>query len=266
MAANVVALDIIHESGWSSGLGNFLGKELRAWWATRFWLVQAAVWLAVVNGILIMVLWVAPATDPNMQLPEGGLLVLGLQVFFTFATTAAAMGAAILGMGTIIGEKQSGTAAWVLSKPLSRSAFVIAKLIALTLGVLVIAVALQGAIAFGQIAASSREMPGVVPFAMGLGLVGLHTVFYVTLVIMLGTFVNSRGAVIGIALGLLFGQQLAGNVLGPLAMYLPNALGALATGASLGQPLPSYAAIWISAILSVAFVAAAMWRFEREEL
>lgn len=266
MAANTISLDTVQASGWTSGLANFLGKELRAWWTTRFWLIQVAVWLAVVNGILVMVLWVAPATDPNMQLPERGHLGLGLQVFFAFATQAAAMGAAILGMGSIIGEKQSGTAAWVLSKPLSRSAFVIAKLIALTLGVLAIAVGLQGAVAYGQVAAAARELPAVVPFAIGLGLVALHTFFYLALVVMLGTFLSSRGAVVGVALGLLFGQHLAGNLLGPLARYLPNALGALATASSMGEPLPSYVAIWVTAILSVAFVAAALWRFGREEL
>ena len=123
------------------------------------------------------------------------------------------MGAAILGMGAIIGEKQSGSAAWVLSKPLSRSAFVSAKLVALTVGVVSVAIVLQGVVAFGQIAAVSRELPGLVPFTIGLGVLALHTMFYLTLVVMLGTFLNSRGAVVGIALGILFGQQLAGNLL-----------------------------------------------------
>ena len=123
----------------------------------RFWLVQAALWLAVVNGVLVIVLWVGPATDADMKSPEGGLMAMGLQVFFAFAAQAAAMGAAILGMGAIIGEKQAGSAAWVLSKPLSRSAFVTAKLIALTVGVLSIAIVLQGVVAFGQIAAVSRD-------------------------------------------------------------------------------------------------------------
>ena len=176
------------------------------------------------------------------------------------------MGAAILGMGTIISEKQSGTAAWVLSKPLSRTAFITAKLLALSLGLLVIAILLQGLVAFGQIAAVTRELPGLVPFAIGLGVIAVHTLFYLTLVVMLGTYLNSRGAVVGIAVGLLFGQQLAGNLLGPVAMYLPNSLGALATLASMGEPLPSVVPVAVTALLSVVFVAAALWRFGREEL
>jgi ABC-2 type transport system permease protein len=266
MAIDTASLRLIQPRGWTAGLPNFLRKELHAWWGTRFWLIQTAVWLAVVNGILVIVLWVAPATDPNMKLPEGGLMAMGLQVFFAFAAQAAAMGAAILGMGAIIAEKQSGTAAWVLSKPLSRTAFITAKLVALSLGVLLIAILLQGVVAFGQIAAVTRELPGFVPFAIGLGVLAVHTLFYLTLVVMLGTFLNSRGAVVGIALGLLFGQQLAGNLLGPVAMYLPNSLGALATLASMGEPLPSVVPVVVTALLSVVFVAAALWRFGREEL
>jgi len=266
MSSNAASLRLVQPRGWTSGLGNFLSKELRAWWGTRFWLVQAAVWLTIVNGILVIVLWVGPATDADMKSPEGGLMAMGLQVFFAFAAQAAAMGAAILGMGTVIGEKQSGSAAWVLSKPLSRTAFVTAKLIALTVGVLSIAIVLQGVVAFGQIAAVSRELPGLVPFTIGLGVLALHTMFYLTLVVMLGTFLNSRGAVVGIALGILFGQQLAGNLLGALAMYLPSSLGTLAAVASMGEPLPTVVPIAATALLSVLFVAAALWRFGREEL
>src|SRR5438045_9725128 len=100
-----------------------------------------------------------------MKLPEGGLMAMGLQVFFAFAAQAAAMGAAILGMGTIISETQSGTAAWVLSKPLSRTAFITAKLLALSLRLMVIAILLQGLVAFGQIAAVTRETLALAPCA-----------------------------------------------------------------------------------------------------
>jgi hypothetical protein len=94
----------------------------------------------------------------------------------------------------------------------------------------------------------------------------VYSIFYLTLVVMLGTFLNSRGAVVGITLGILFGQQLAGNLLGPLAMYLPNALGTLAAVASMGEPLPSVIPVAGTALLSMVFVAAALWRFRREEL
>src|SRR5215204_3870256 len=136
MAANTASLRLLQPRGWRTGLGNFLARELGTWWATRFWMIQAVIWVAAINAIPVMVLWVAPATDPNMELPDGGLYAQGLQVFFEISAQFAAGGVAILGMGAIIGEVQSGTAAWMLSKPLSRHSFIIAKLVALAVGAL----------------------------------------------------------------------------------------------------------------------------------
>src|SRR6266542_2129972 len=150
MSANALPLRPIQPAGWTSGLANLLRKELRAWWGSRFWLVQSAIWLAVINGIIALILWVGPATEPELQVSAEALLTTGLQVFFMLVAQATAIGVAVLGQGAIIGEKQSGTAAWVLSKPLSRSAFITAKLIALSLGVVTTAIALQCAVACSQ--------------------------------------------------------------------------------------------------------------------
>jgi ABC-2 type transport system permease protein len=266
MALSTMSLDVVRAGGWTSGLGNFLRREMHTWWGTRFWLIQAAVWLVAINAIPAMVLWVAPATDPNRQVPEGGLSVLGLQVFFEIAAQFSAGGVAILGMGAIIGETQSGTAAWLLSKPLSRPAFVVAKLVALAVGVLALCVAVPGAVAYAQIAAATGQFPAPGLFALGIGLLSLHALFYVTLTLMLGTFLKSRGAVVGIAVALIFGQQVLGTFLGAFAVYLPHSLGAMAATTSLGQPLPSYGAIGVTAIFSVVFVSAALWRFGQQEL
>jgi ABC-2 type transport system permease protein len=267
MAANTASLRLVQPRGWTSGLGNFVARELGGWWTTRFWMIQAVIWAAAINAIPVMVLWVAPATDPNLELPHGGLYAQGLQVFFEISAQFAAGAVAILGMGAIIGEVQSGTAAWLLSKPLSRRAFIIAKLVALGVGTLSLCVLVPGAAAYAQIAAATGQLPPLVPFALGLALVGLHTLMYVCLTLMLGAFVRSRGAVVGIALALLFGQNLvSGFVGGSLASLLPHRLGALAASAALEQPLPSYAALGSAAILSMLFAAGALWRFGREEL
>ncbi len=155
-------------------------------------------WLAVINGIMALILWVGPATEPELQV---SLRLCSRQACrsSSCAAQATAIGVAVLGQGAIIGEKQSGTAAWVLSKPLSRSAFITAKLIALSLGVVTTAIALlQGAVACSQTAAAAHLFPALLPFIAGLGVVALHTFFYLALTVMIGGFVSSRGAAIGI--------------------------------------------------------------------
>ena len=59
-----------------------------------------------------------------------------------------AIGGVILVQGALVGEKRSGTAAWVLSKPISRPAFFLAKLIANAIGTLVTITLAQGLIGY----------------------------------------------------------------------------------------------------------------------
>jgi len=56
--------------------------------------------------------------------------------------------AIIIAQDAIIGERQSGTAAWVLSKPVSRPAFILSKLVAGAIGLLVTGIVIQGVVAY----------------------------------------------------------------------------------------------------------------------
>jgi ABC-2 type transport system permease protein len=268
--ATSMALHPIAAQGWTSGLGNLLGHELRPWFATRFGLIQAAVWFAALNGFMALPLWIAPILDPNeqaaMQAAEGGPLTLGLMLFFRLGVQICGVGAAVLAMSALVGEEQSGTAAWVLSKPVAREAFVLAKLLALSIGGLVTMIALQSAIAYVHIGVAAGRLPDAGPFVVASALLGLAMLFAIALTVMLGAFFNSRGAVVGAAIGILFGQQVIGNLLGPVTRYLPNSLGDLAASVALGQPNVSFDVVISTAVLTLACAAAAIWRFKRDEL
>ncbi len=99
----------------------------------------------------------------------------------------------------ILGERLSGTAAWVLSKPLRRPAFILAKLIAHGLGLLATWVVLPGAVAYLEFAVLGKVHLPIPGFAAALGLAYLNLIFYLTLVLMLATLFQGRGPVLGIA-------------------------------------------------------------------
>ena len=61
-------------------------------------------------------------------------------------------------------------------------------------------IVIPGVITFVLLAARTGSVPPVVPFAAGIALIGLYLLFYLTLTLMLGTFFEERGAVIGIPL------------------------------------------------------------------
>lgn len=273
MASNSV-LQPVPAGGRLQGYGNLARKENGTWWRTRMWLVQILIWGAIVNGILAMVLWSTPAGDPAAaQAQSADKLETALTLFFIMGTLAPAVGVVIIGQDAIIQEKQSGTAAWVLSKPISRSAFVLSKLSAHALGILVTMVLIQGAIAYGQISAAVGQPLPLLPWLGALGLLYLQLVFYLALTLMLGTIFSSRGAVIGIPMAVLFGYQFILGLLPRLGDVLPYVLTltlgptrpALAMQLVQNQPLGSLLPIALTVAWIILFIGIAIWRFGREE-
>ncbi len=115
-------LQAVHEPGWRRGFANLLGNENRMWWGTRKWLVHILLWLVILNGLILLI----GLTDgPDLNNPSKLYETL-VQVLFQVGTLATAIGVVTTEQGAIVREKQLGTAAWVLSKPVSRSAFVLA--------------------------------------------------------------------------------------------------------------------------------------------
>jgi ABC-2 type transport system permease protein len=165
-------------------------------------------------------------------------------------------------------EKQLGTAAWILSKPVSRSAFVLAKFVAYTVAFLSLAILVPSAVFYGQSVFLAGRAPELAPFLAGVGLLALHTLFYLALTLLLGTIYNTRGPIGGIAMGVLFAGFLPPNLV-PQAVLLalPWTLGKSAVGLVLGGELPT---VWIIPVIATAmwialFVGVALWRFGREE-
>jgi ABC-type transport system involved in multi-copper enzyme maturation permease subunit len=191
---------------------------------------------------------------------------------------AAPFVAILMGQDSILEERQSGTAAWVLSKPLRRPAFILAKLIAHGLGLLVTWVVLPGGIAYLQFRAYGLDQLSLSGYAAGMGLVYLNLLFYLTLALMLGTLFNGRGPGVGIALLNLLSCTV---FLDPIVKYAPWLLkvmpwnlllpfgfgdnSPLAGRLMMGAPLPTVTPIIITAVWCVLFVGVALWRFRREE-
>src|SRR5512136_2160535 len=194
MSANAAVLVPRQESGWRMGLASMLGKELAAWWRTRRGWIQCLVALLLLNGELAINLRGGRGT-PNAV--ENATLALMIT-----AALCVPFAAISLAQDSILGEKHSGTAAWVLSKPLRRPAYVLAKLIAHGLGLFVAWVALPGVVGYLQLLKPAAGHFTPLRIAGVMALDYLNLLFYLTLALMLATFFNGRGPVLAISLGL----------------------------------------------------------------
>jgi ABC-2 type transport system permease protein len=269
MVANT-ELQRVGLSGWRTGLANLLRKENRAWWASRRWLLQSVVWAVIVNGLLALSLFFMPLLVKMTGSPDVDTVDLGLAMLFRVGGVALAMGAIVLVQDSIIGERKAGVTEWLLSKPVSRPAYVLAKLLAHGLGVLVIMVGLQSAIAYGLLSLAMGKPFPLPPYLVGMAGLAVHTLFYLALALMMGVLTANRTTLLGASLAVVLIGWLVtpiGLSVGTFVMLMPFTLVHILPAAVQGAPLPL--SIWlpigVTAILSVIFVAVALARFERLE-
>jgi ABC-2 type transport system permease protein len=258
-------LQPVAASGWRRGLGNLLRKELGEWFGTKKWLIQILIWVFIINGITTMVM-VAESSAGTMTNVELANEVLA--TFLQMLVMVVGIGLVVTVQGTIVGEKQSGTAAWVMSKPASRPAFIVAKVIANIVGFGVTAVIIPTTLFLLETWLVVPLPVDIIPFLSGLAVVALSLLFYLMLALMLGTIYNNRGPITGIGIGLLLaGLFISGMVPQVIQLVTPWLLSDVAVGLALQQPLPDiwFVPLVVNGFWIVIFTAVALWRFSREE-
>ncbi len=249
------------------GLGPLLRRENRKWWRGRRWLVQVLIWVLLLDGLLAFALYILPqmAAAKDAAMTAQDALGTGRQMFFGLGTIALAIGAMVLLQDAIIEEKNSGTAEWVLSKPVSRTAFVLAKLLANGLGMAVTMLLIPGAIGYALFRSSDVSTITLAQFLTSWGIVALNLLFYITLTLLLGVLLNARPPLLGITLGSLFGGTLV--PIAAIVQFTPWKLGELVLLPVMGMPLPPIAITMLvsTAVWSILFIIIAIWRFNRQE-
>lgn len=258
-------LQPIAANGWRGGLGNLLSKEMGQWWRTRMWWVQLIIWVFILNGVSTLVM-IEDSKSADMTIVQQ--LTDVVQVFLLMGATAISIGVVSTVQGAIVGEKQLGTAAWVMSKPASRQAFILAKTVAHGLGFLVTAVLVPAIILF-----SETRLLVVLPLSLpsflgGVSLLALSMLFYLALTLMLGTLFNNRGPITGIGVALVLSGLFMKGMFPPIVLAVtPWLLPDISAAVTLGAPLPDYwyVSVVISSCWVVVFTAVALWRFAREE-
>lgn len=270
MTAGHSKLEPIQGSGWSRGLGNHLRVELGRWFGTSKWWIQVLIFAALINGFLLLLLAEAPDEfnmEDSVMFLNGLLGVMG------------AIGGVILLQSALVGEKSSGTAAWVLSKPISRPAFFLAKLIANGIGTVLTITLAQGLIGYLVIRFMLDTAPTLPAFLFGLTPQILHMLFYVILTLMLGALFDRRGPVLAIPIiPLLFVDEMLPVLVSPawmdvlqnilpfgLATGYENVAPSIAGSLMLGEQPYSLAPVFWTIGFALLFTAIGVWAWGRQE-
>jgi ABC-2 type transport system permease protein len=268
MTTNTSQLNRTSERNWSAGLGNLSRMETAKWVKTRQGVIHLGLWMLIINGLMAIIISTA-----GEELEAGQTIVsASIDPFIGITSWFTAIGVSVIAMGAIVGEKRSGVAAWILSAPVSRTAYFTSKLAVIGFFSVVTMVVIPGFIVFAELSfiptgADVGEV-SILPWIATVGALALNVVFYLSLTLFLGTVLSSRGAVVGIPIGFVFAGMFLGGVLPegiaqltPWAVVSPLAM-ELAEGA---KDVTSYVPAIASAAWTVALIGASIWRFNREE-
>jgi len=167
-------------------------------------------------------------------------------------------------MGSVASEKERGTAAFLLTKPITRGAFVGAKVLAIG-ALLALATAVAGALCWIYTALLFEQLPAA-QFAAAVGLVWLSLAVVAALTFLAS--VTTRSALV--AGGVAFGAFLVAGIVSALpgiGAYMPTSLWGAAGLLALGSvPDPLVGPILANVLFVIAAVGLAWRSFRRQEI
>ncbi|MDY0341271.1 MAG: ABC transporter permease subunit [Coriobacteriia bacterium] len=253
------------------GFGVFLGKELqeivRTW---RIWVLPGIVLIFAVSGPplakitpqLLSSLMDAQGTGVVIELPDPTYVDAYLQ-WTKNLSQIVIFALIIMFAGSVSAEKRAGTAVLALTKPLSRSAFVLGKCVSHT--VLLAVTTLVGAVVtWGLTLAIFGEAP-LGPLIGATGVWLLEALFFVALMILLSSSMDSQAGAAGVGLGVYLLLSIA-TIWEPAVQYSPAALVgapadiAMSDAVALGWPIATTVALTIALVFTTIAV------FRRREL
>jgi ABC-type transport system involved in multi-copper enzyme maturation permease subunit len=244
------------------GLRPVVAKEIHEWFANH-----RAPMLFVVTTLMMVLSTLsarfATASVPAAQLPPGlsldptvNVLVKWDQWVFFFAI--------VFSTSLLIVERDRGTLAWSLSKPLSRRALLVGKWVGAMAVYVPFGIVLPIAVCT-VVATVAYGTPDVARIALAAVLLTAVPAFFIALTLSLATVLPSQSAVGGAAVLTAIVPGLVGTVAPGIAMALPPSIGSWATTVALGGPAPATTVVgWAIGFAAVA--AAGLFAIGRRDL
>ncbi len=251
------------------GVGLFLRKELREQVRTMRLLVVVAVF--AVFGLLspVFARYVREIVDAVGGSGFGGMIpapTVGDAVI-QFTKNVGQFGvliAILVSMGSVATEKDRGTAAFVLTKPITRGAFIAAKMLAIGL-LLALALAVAATLCWVYTALLFEPLP-VAGFAGAVGLVWLSLAVFASVTFLASVATRSGLVAGGIGFGTLIGAGILSALPG-IGRYLPTSLWGAADVLALGiVPDPLVGPVLVNLGLVGGALGLAWLSFRRQEL
>ena len=254
------------------GTGGLLRGELARWLGRRG-LVHLIVWTALIQTVL----YVDTVFGTEMWSDWRGFDLL-VQLWW-ICVPLAAIGVA---QNALVEERHDDTAPWVLSKPVSRSAYVIAKILGTTIGIVTIGIVVQAVLAYAWLPEVEPDSglpiarPELGRYVVVIGVLALVTLMFVALTIFVTTLVPWRGPAAAVGLFAWFAVWTASHEVDAVARFTiggltvgelsqPRQMKPLAEYLVFGTPLePTSSIVW-TIVTALAFITLGALVYRRQQ-
>ncbi|MBA3073876.1 MAG: ABC transporter permease subunit [Anaerolineae bacterium] len=171
--------------------------------------------------------------------------------------------ALVFSMGSMTVEKDKGTAAMILSKPMPRGSFLLAKFASLAL-TFIIAVVIAGVAAYYYTYFLFGQM-NLLNWLTLNGLIVLYILVYIAITLLYSTLTRTQYVAIGLSFGTLIFLGILGSLPG-FGINLPDALISNASLLMSGYPVTNWTGLWVSLGIIVVSITTAWLVFRKQEL
>ena len=222
------------------GLGNLVRKDLAEWLhGKRPWIVLVITTfvfaLAAANARITE--WAVRSFPPEPG--DGPAKVLSVEpldnLLFTIGTQFIVLAVIFATMSLLVAERDSGTLAWTISKPVSRTSVLVSKWLTSTLTLWLAAIVIPLVLTTALVTVLYGLPDLAVVIALGLTLITVPA-FFVAVAIAAATFVPSQAAVGAISAAVFVAPQIVGGIVPTLAPFFPGSIFDWAVATATGGP------------------------------
>lgn len=246
-----------------AGFRPFFRKEIAEWWHSR----RAGILLLATSALFSLATLGSKLDNVgDGSFAKRGSLDPTTNALVPWLTPMAlSLVAIVTVISVLVSERASGTLAWNLAKPLSRSAVLTAKWVAGTVMYFVFGIVLPMTVALGVATVAYGGLPDVAKVASVALPMILLPIFYLALSIAVGAVSSSYAAVAGVSFAFLMVPAMAGSFLPkPVLAALPTQIGGWVAGLATATPVSVATPLgWLVGMALVALVA--KFAFDRQE-
>lgn len=243
------------------GFTPFLRKELTEWWQRRAALVTFVV-VATLGTIGTLATRIDQAGG---GVPTSGMLDATFNIFGSKIDEWVMLAGIFASIGMLTQERETGTLAWTLSKPISRSSVLLAKWTAAVLALAVFAVMLPLTWMVVLSTLTYGNVPDLAAVARFGGVLIALPALFVALDLGLATRIHNQAGIAAIAFAIAFAPYFLSAFLPSVAELWPSSITAVAFAVATNDPANlATVASWALTILIVG--AAGLWVINREDM